>query len=411
MGDFNIHEDLIKITEYNLAGQLPNPFLFDDGTAVKKPEDWEKRRAEIYKSAIELQYGTMPPKPEFLEVEVLYLGGGAGKPNCYRIHTGTRANPVVFHMYWFKPSVNPKHPIVVDGDLCFPYAFGKEFVQTFTDNGVGLVMFNRTELAPDIANYNINGIRNKDCNEYKLGREIVDMVETHNCGGQLKKAYPEYTFGTIGAWAWGYSRVLDALELLGNSADLGTVAFTGHSRGAKTALLAGALDERATIVNANEACAGGSSNYRLVIKAITEDGEEKPSEPISNIFHHFPAWMGKDLKEYIGREAELPFDSHYLKAMVAPRVLLVGEAASDIWANPVGSWQTSEAAKEVYKFLGCEENLLWYFRTGYHDHKVCDVLQLVNVIKHVKDGEMLNDNFFKLPFKPMELPYSWKCPE
>jgi hypothetical protein len=90
---------------------------------------------------------------------------------------------------------------------------------------------------------------------------------------------------------------------LGN-VDLSTIAFTGHSRGGKTALLAGVLDERATIVNPNEACAGGCSNYRLVINAITEDGEEKPSEPISNIFHHFPAWMGKDLKEYIGREAD-----------------------------------------------------------------------------------------------------------
>ncbi len=411
MDNWNIHEDLIKITQYNLAGELPNPFVFDDGTPVKTAEDWKKRRQEIYKTAVELQYGTMPPKPEFLEVEILYLGGGNGHPNCYRIRTGTRANPVVFHMHWFKPSVNEKHPVVVDGDLCFPYSFDKEFIHTFTDNGIGLVMFNRTELAPDIAGYNISGIKNKESQEYKLGRGVVDMVETYNCGGQLKKAYPEYTFGAVGAWAWGYSRVLDALELLGNSADLNTVAFTGHSRGGKTALLAGVLDERATIVNPNETCAGGSSSYRLTIKAITEDGDEKPSEPIANIFKNFPAWMGKELKEYIGREAELPFDSHYLKAMVAPRVLLVGEAASDIWANPVGSWQTSEAAKEVYKFLGCEENLLWYFRTGYHFHKICDLQQLVNVIKHVREDEPLNDKYFKLPFKPMEMPFSWKCPE
>ena len=34
------------------------------------------------------------------------------------------------------------------------------------------------------------------------------------------------------------------------------VTFTGHSRGGKTAALAGVLDERAAIVNPNETCAG-----------------------------------------------------------------------------------------------------------------------------------------------------------
>lgn len=408
MDGWNIHEDLIKITKYDLAGKLPDPFVFNDGTPVKTAEDWKKRRQEIYKTAVELQYGTIPPKPEFLEVEILYLGG-AGKPNCYRIHTGTRASPVVFTMTLFKANVSKKCPVVVDGDLCFPYVFDKEFISAFIDNGISLAMFNRTELAPDIAGYNFSSM-DKDSTEYKQCREILDSLETHSCGGQLKKAYPEYTFGAVGAWAWGYSRVVDALELLGNT-DMDMIAFTGHSRGGKTALLAGVLDARATIVNPNETCAGGSSSYRLSIKAITEDGEEKPSEPISNIFKNFPAWMGKDLKEYIGQEQELPFDAHFLKALIAPRVLLVGEAASDIWANPVGSWQTSEAAKEVYKLLGCEENLLWYFRNGYHYHKIFDLQQLVNVIKHVKDGEPLNDKFFKLPFKPMPLPYFWKCPE
>lgn len=408
MSDFNFHEDLIKITKYDLAGRLPNPFIFDDGTPVNTPADWDKRRKELYKSAVELQYGTMPPEPEFLEVEILCLGG-IGKPSSYRIHTGTRANPVVFNMTLFKANISSKCPAVVDGDLCFPYAYDPAFVKTFTDNGIHLAMFNRTELAPDIAGYNLRPL-DPQSGEAKQSWQILEGLKTRNCGGQLKKAYPEYTFGATGAWAWGYARVVDALELLGNT-DMDMIAFTGHSRGGKTALLAGVLDERAKIVNPNEACAGGSSNYRLVINAINEDGEEKPSEPISNILKVFPAWMSKELAAYEGREQELPFDSHFLKAMVAPRVLLVGEAASDIWANPVGSWQTSEAAKEVFKFLGCENNLLWYFRTGYHSHKICDLQQLVNAIKHIQEGEPLNDHYFKLPFKPTALPYDWKCPE
>ena len=63
-------------------------------------------------------------------------------------------------------------------------------------------------------------------------------------------------------------------------------------------MLAGAVDERAAIVNPNAACAGGCSCYRLNIKAIIEDGvAEKASEPLSNIVHHFPLWLGKGMRE------------------------------------------------------------------------------------------------------------------
>lgn len=399
-------EKLIEITKYELLGKLPNPFVFNDGTLLKNKADWEKRRKEIYETAVELQYGTMPPAPEFLEVEPFYLGGER-RPNWYRITSGTRQNPVTFNMCVFKAELGKVAPAVITGDLCFEYAFDKEYLNSFLDNGIDLVLFNRTELAPDIAEYNIRDL-NKDAVEYKRGKEILDGLETGNCGGQLKKAYPEYTFGAVGAWAWGYSRCVDALEKLGFT-DM--IVFTGHSRGGKACALAGALDERAAIVNPNATCSGANSSYRINIEAKTETGEIKESEPLSNIFYHFPAWMGQGMKDYIGKEETLPFDSHYLKAMVAPRVLFVSEAASDIMANPVGSYQTTEAAAEVFKFLGVEENLIWYFRSGTHYQNLEDIGQLVNIIKHERDGEPLNDKFFKLPFEEIDKAYDWKALE
>ena len=91
-------------------------------------------------------------------------------------------------------------------------------------------------------------------------------------------------------------------------------------------------------------------------------------------------------------------------------MLFLSEAASDAWANPVGSWQTTMAAKEVFKFLGCENNLIWYYRPGTHAHAVLDVEQLVNVIHHVKNNAPLNDNFLKTPFETPEPMFGWKCP-
>ena len=401
-----IHENLIEILKYSSKGTLPDPFLFDDGHRVATKEDWCARRQEMYKDVIELQYGTMPPPPEFVAVEPMYLGG---RPIVYRVTSGTRAHPVSFNMYLFKANSSEKAPAAIAGDMCFYYCYDKEYLDTFTENGINFVAFNRTELAPDIAGYNVGGL-DKESGEYAEGKKILDTVTNLNCGGQLKKAYPGYSFGALGAWAWGYSRCVDALEMLGN-VDMSTIAFTGHSRGGKVAALAGALDERAAVVNPNASCSGGYGSYRIHIEAKKENGTVAKSEPLSNIFLNFPSWLGAGMRDYIGREDELPFDSHHLKAMVAPRVLFVSEAASDIMANPVGTWQTTLAAGEVYKFLDCEENLLWYFRHGDHYQTVEDIAQLCNVIRHVKYGEPLNDKYFKLPFKPTELAFNWSAPQ
>ena len=360
--------------------QTPNPFLFDNGEEVKSVNDWEKRRKEIYKTAVELQYGTMPPKPEFFEYETLY----EDQQFNYHIVAGPKDKPVHFLLSVFKPAGEGKFPVVVDGDLGFRYPFNNGFIKTFTDNGICFAVFNRTELAPD-------------------------RIWSTECTGQLKRAYPEYTFGAIGAWAWGYSRVVDVLETL-DYIDTDRIAFTGHSRGGKTALLAGVLDERASIVNPNETCAGGGACYRLHIEAIQENGETQRSETLADLLEKFTSWVGPELIQYADKEDELPFDSHYLKALVAPRTLFVSEAASDIWGNPIGSWQTTMAANEVYKLYGKEENLLWYYRNGYHYHELQDIEMLVNVIKNKGEGEPLKDNYFKLPFKKPELMFDWKCP-
>lgn len=382
---YDFDENLIKITEYTVLGKLPNPFLMEDGTIADTPEKWRERRKEMYKDVIELQYGTMPPEPEFLEVEKLY-GGAYGDTGSYRIITGTRAKPVTFLMKVIRPKSDTPCPVVIDGDMCFLYHFDKEYLNTFRDNGVCFCTFDRTMLAHDVKNE---------------GRRQ----------GQLYETYPEYTFGAVGAWAWGYSRCLDALEILGQD-DLSIVAYCGHSRGGKTAMLAGALDERATIVAPNSTCAGANGCYRIHMRGIAESGRESRSETLDDMMKVFPFWFGEGMQEYVDREQDLPFDSHYLKAMVAPRILLETNAASDNWANTIGAWMTTQAAKEVYKLLDAEDNLYWSYRKGYHFHKVIDIEQLVNIISHLRDGAPVDTSRkFRTPFKQPELIFDWRCPE
>ncbi len=377
-------EKIIQVTEYEVLGKLPDPFLMDDGSRVASEADWQQRRRQIYKTAVELQYGPQPPKPEVLKVEPLWLGG-KDNTNVYRICAGTKEKQLSFLMTVFLPKTQEKPPVVVDGDLCWKTIYRDEFRKPLLENGIALAVFDRLELMADVK-----------CKD--------------RGSGPIREVYPDIDFGALSAWAWGYSRCVDALEQL-DLVDLSCVAFTGLSRGGKTAMLAGVLDERAIIVNPNETNQGSCSCYRIRMKAICEDGVERRSEELKDLAANFPYWLGTELPGYIGRETELPFDAHYLKALVAPRVLLVGEAASDLWTNPIGSWQTTLAAGEVYKFLGKEENLIWYFRTGYHDQLECDIRQLVDVIRFVREKKPLGDTFFKTPFEEPGLIFDWRCPE
>ncbi|MCQ2427844.1 MAG: hypothetical protein MJ137_05520 [Clostridia bacterium] len=379
---FDINENLIKVTSYEVLGKLQDPFLSASGKRTESAADWEKRRREIYASAIELQYGTQPPAPEVLRVTKTYSSSDV---EDIRIEAGTRTKQVSFKMMIIKPLKVKNPPVVVDGDLCWLYVFGDEYRKSLLERGIAICMFDRTELANDIKN------------------------EGRRCG-RLYDVYPEYGFGALGAWAWGYSRCADALEIIGGY-DLSWLAFSGHSRGAKTAMLAGALDERAKIVNPNESNAGSCSCYRIHMTAIKENGSEFRSERLCDLWKNFGFWLGEGMGEYRFREFELPFDCHFLKALIAPRVLLIGEAASDIWTNPIGSWQTTMAAAEVYKFLGVPERLLWYYRRGEHKHMPQDVEMLSETIKYFRDGEPLSDRYFRTPFPKPELIFDWKAPE
>lgn len=371
--------DLIKITKNSVLSPLPDPFLFDDGTRVKTKADWAKKREELLRVAVELPYGDRIPAPEYLRVDPLDIDG---VHQTYRITAGPTDCPVSFTCRVFLPSApkNKPFPIVIDGDMSWRYCFDKEWLNAFLSRGIAVCMFYRCE--------------------------IVSDIRSEGKRSPLYRAYPDLEFGALMAWAWGYSRCLDAMLSLG-LADEKRVTFCGHSRGGKTALLAGVLDERASIVSANNSGCGGCGCYRNNILGITEDGEEKCNESLEAIIDQFDYWFSKKLLAYYGRAGELPCDAHELKALIAPRILFEGNAASDIWANPVGSFQTTIAATEVYKFLGVPQNHLWYYRNGYHAHKVEDVERLARFIA----GESEADEYFVTPFEIPAPLFDWSAPE
>ena len=175
--------------------------------------------------------------------------------------------------------------------------------------------------------------------------------------------------------------------------------MVGHSRGGKAALLAGATDERITLTGANGSGAGGAGCFRF---------QGPGSEALADVVGAFPHWFSPRLKQFAGREDELPIDQHFLKALIAPRALLTTEAMQDHWANPFGAWLSHLAAREVYKFLGVEDRIAIAYRDGGHDHSMADWRTLLDFYDTVFRGKARADILQANPFPDSPVHFNWQ---
>jgi hypothetical protein len=139
------------------------------------------------------------------------------------------------------------------------------------------------------------------------------------------------------------SRVLDWIEtepLL----DAKRVATVGLSRNGKTALVAGAFDERfAMAISCCSGCSGAKLNHIMLWE----------SEHIKDIIIA-EKWFCPNYKSYVDKDSsdEMPFDQHFLLALMAPRLLYVSSATEDAWAGQRGEFAALELAAPVWKLYG-----------------------------------------------------------
>ncbi len=361
---------------------LPDLFAVAGGGRARTPAEWRERARAWREAIVNIEYGGMPPPAERVAVECLCqhrVKGLPAKPDhrTYRIHCEGGARPFSFCAHLFIPSDSAPMPVIINGDDCWRY-LDNEIVGRVLKAGCALAIFNRTEMAADVG---------------------AVPRESFSRRGGLYDIYPGLTFGALSAWAWGYHRCVDFLHQL-SFVDTARIAITGHSRGAKTVLLAGATDERVALVNDNASCAGGSPVYRYV-------GAGGETLRIATVF---PYWFGPELAAYVGREEALPFDQHALLAALAPRPVLLTFALDDRWSNPEGMVQSAWAAGEVYRFLGAADRLAFHLRPGGHAHAPEDWAVLLDFISAQWLGTPPRETYNVHPYTHLRPIFEWRAP-
>ncbi len=374
-----------------LLQKLPDPFLKSDGkTRVANAGEWRAQREWLVNLIAGVEYGGMPPKPEKVTVERLNETGRGDKngprQNVVRVHCGTQEHPFSFILNLYVPESTGRLPVVLTGDGCY-MSMSNEVIHEINRRGMIAARFDRLELATDRR----------------------DAKRDHG----LYAVYPQQTtFSALCAWAWGYQRAMDAIEQI-DFCDATKVAITGHSRGGKTVLLAGATDERFYIVNPNDSGAGGAGCFRYQMCYADELANATPaqrSEALADLIRAVSYWFAPAMRAYVGHEETLPFDQHMLKACVAPRYLLQTEGLDDTWSNPKGSYQTLLAAREVYKLLGAEDHIAAYYREGGHAHGYREYIQLLDFMEACLKGEHAGAHYYENPYPEMENIFDWVCP-
>jgi pimeloyl-ACP methyl ester carboxylesterase len=167
-----------------------------------------------------------------------------------------------------------------------------------------------------------------------------DYDDEHRGGvhGVFGRPNGDASWGTIAAWAWGASRVLDVVSDIVPEIDANRIAVVGHSRGGKTALWAAATDSRfAMAVSNNSGCAGA---------ALSRGAK---GETVGEINVGFPHWFSTNYRRYGKDPYKLPIDQHQLLGLIAPRLLYVASATEDAWADPQGEWLSTLSAGSAWK--------------------------------------------------------------
>ena len=293
------------------------------------------------------EYGFLPPQPDALKWDITEENDNycAGKAVYKKIifTVGFDGREHSFPVISVIPKADKKVPFFVFANFRDEVPDRYYPTEEIADRGYGVLSFCYQDVTKD----------NDDFTDGLAGVVYPDGKRTATDGGK------------ISLWAWTMSRILDYAQTA-DELDTTKAVAVGHSRLGKTALLAGATDERFYCTISNDSGCSGA--------AITRGNR---GENIEHIYSTFPYWFCGNYGKYINNEDKLPFEQNMFLSLIAPRLLYVASAAEDIWADPQAEYASCVLAGEHYEKLGASgfiapdefpsENAFFHLGTiGYH---------------------------------------------
>ena len=344
---------------------LPEPLVMLDGTKVTTKEQWLAQRKPELKALFQhYMYGRLPPTPTRQTYKVLFSDekalGSKAKLSEVQITFDEPKLDHAIHVLLVVPNQATKPPVFVGMNFCGNHTLLDDERIHLPEGWVrntcpGAVNERATDKGrggqKDVWNIDLILQRGYALACFYSGDVDPDTPDmSDGIGpafykpGQTTAAADDAA--TIMLWAWGFHRVVDLVQQHGkNDVDPSRIAVVGHSRNGKTALLAGAFDERISVVIPLQAGCGGTAPSRT---------SDTRAESVKRINTSFPHWFCANFKRFNDDTSKLPFDQHCLIALCAPRPVLLPNAEEDLWANPSGQFELLQAASPVYRLLGVE---------------------------------------------------------
>ncbi|MCA9129470.1 MAG: acetylxylan esterase [Planctomycetales bacterium] len=400
--------DESKVIEY----QLPDPLLSKDGHSIVDPHSWRDRRDETMDDFRDLMYGHTPELPWHMRATV----------NAERTDAvGGLATRTLINLQFFDDPQSPSIDLMlyVPNGISHPVGvlLGLNFNGNASVEADPAIPITQKWMRPKpgvvVDNVATEAIRGANASRWPIAIALSqgfavatlyygDIEPDHIAGWrdgirgyvaalEGRTELRDNEWGAIGAWAWGLSRAVDYLETL-PQIDSQRIAVFGHSRLGKTALWAGAQDERFAVVISNNSGEGGASLARRNF-----------GENIAYSIAHASWRYCKRFHNYIDRETELPFDQHMLIAMMAPRPVYIASATNDLLADPKGEFLSAVHAEPVYRLWGYAglgtanwptpdhsigDRIGYHLRTGEHDITDFDWQQYVSFcVRHLNGAE------------------------
>jgi hypothetical protein len=328
------------------ALNLPDVLKTFDGQPVNDARTWnEKRQPELLKYFETEYYGRIPATAPKVTWEVVSTDPNAleGKAIMKTLagHMGSADGPAI-SVTLYTPS-DAKGPVPVLTNLTFGFSFGAfggrggrrgmrggggppapGSPAWFMSHGYGYATINYSSIESD-----------------REGQPNVNIARKLALAPGQEAPEPD-EWGTIAAWAWGISRVMDYYET-DPSVDSRRIAITGTSRLGKTVTWAGASDQRIALVIA---CCGGEGGAALARRNY--------GETIAHLVTptRYPYQFAGNYQKFAADPNTSAVDTHCLVALMAPRPILLSTASRDGWSDPYGEFLAAVAATPVYKLLG-----------------------------------------------------------